>query len=163
MILKNKGKFLETIINKSIQMLEINNEGLIYKMPVNSNLFEVNNNVIKAKLLNNTFCDYIGLYKGFYFEFEAKETEKEYFSVTNIRKNQYTKLKKVHENNGFAFILVYFHKYESLYVLNIIDILSLKNKKIPYEVFAEKYIKIDLDNGNINFNKIFNHLINYTL
>ncbi|ALD66177.1 Holliday junction resolvase RecU [Spiroplasma cantharicola] len=161
MIIKNKGMYLETIINNSISILDENN-GFIYKMPINNNIISINNNIITARLKRNYFCDYIGLWKGIYLEFEAKETEKDYFNLNNLKQQQFEKLTLVNKNNGCAFILVYFHLYEKIFFIHISELSNIKNKKIPYQYFKENFLEINFSGINFNFNDIFNHLINYT-
>ncbi|WP_338985442.1 Holliday junction resolvase RecU [Spiroplasma endosymbiont of Diplazon laetatorius] len=162
MIIKNKGMYLETIINNSINLLN-DQKGFIYKMPVNNNIISIEDNIVTARLNKNSFCDYIGLWNGLYLEFEAKETEKEFFNLSNIKKHQLEKLELVNKNGGCAFLLVYFHLYDEIYFLHIKDLDKLNNKKIPYDYFKDNFFKVDFSGINFDFNIIFNHLISYTL
>ncbi|AGR41962.1 Holliday junction resolvase RecU [Spiroplasma diminutum] len=161
MILKNKGMYLETLINNSINRLDENN-ALIYKMPISNNILSVENNIITARLNKNYFCDYIGLWNGFYLEFEAKETEMEFFNLRNIKKHQLNKLEKVKNNKGIGFLLIYFHIYEKLFLLNISDLKNIKTQKIPFKYFQDNFLEIDISGIYFDFNILFNHLINYT-
>ncbi|WP_100916370.1 Holliday junction resolvase RecU [Spiroplasma floricola] len=161
MIIKNKGMYLEMIINNSINSLDPT-KGFIYKMPINNNIISVENNIVTARLNKNYFCDYIGLWKGIYIEFEAKETEKDFFNLNNIKKHQIEKLNLVNKNNGSGFIIVYFHLYEKLFFLHINEIKKMENKKIPYNYFKDNFFEISFSGIKFDFNQIFNHLINYT-
>ncbi|AUM62498.1 Holliday junction resolvase RecU [Spiroplasma monobiae] len=161
MIIKNKGMYLETIINNSISLLE-NQYGFIYKMPLSNNIISIDDNVVTARLNKNPFCDYIGLWKGIYIEFEAKETEKDFFNLNNIKKHQLEKLKLVDLNNGAAFLIIYFHNQEKMYFLHIKDIVNLKTKKIPIDYFKDNCFEISSNGISFNFNDLFNHLISYT-
>ncbi|QHX36496.1 Holliday junction-specific endonuclease [Spiroplasma sp. BIUS-1] len=132
-------------------------------MPVNNSIISIEDNIVTARLNKNYFCDYIGLWNGVYLEFEAKETEKEFFNLNNIKKNQLEKLLLVDKNSGCGFILIYFHLYEKLFLLNIRELKELKNKKIPFSYFQDNFLEINLNGINFDFNEIFNHLVSYTL
>ncbi|AKU80102.1 Holliday junction resolvase RecU [Spiroplasma turonicum] len=162
MILKNKGLFLETIINNSIKNDDYEKGYLIYKMPINSKLINCEGNIVKSILETNYFCDYIGIYNGFYIEFEAKETEKTYFNLNNIKSNQKNKMYKVIENKGIAFVLIYFHIYNEIFLIDANDLKNFNKTKIEYDFFNNNIKKINFDNGKIDFNYVFNHLISYT-
>ncbi|WP_339029495.1 Holliday junction resolvase RecU [Spiroplasma endosymbiont of Cantharis nigra] len=161
MILKNKGMYLETIINNSISIIE-ENSGFIYKIPINNNIISVKDNIITARLKKNFFCDYIGLWKGAYLEFEAKESEKDYFNLNNLSQKQFEKLRLVNKNYGLAFLIIYFHLYEKIYIIHINQLENIKIKKIPYQYFKDNFLEISFSGISFNFNDIFNHLINYT-
>ncbi|WP_408630941.1 Holliday junction resolvase RecU [Mesoplasma melaleucae] len=73
------------------------------------------------------------MYKGLYFEFEAKETYKEYFYFHLIRKNQNTKLKLVADYKGIAFLIIYFGNYEEFFLVDYLTLLNWVNKnKKPF-------------------------------
>ncbi|ARU92026.1 Holliday junction-specific endonuclease [Spiroplasma clarkii] len=143
MILKNKGMYLETIINNSISV-NASKHLLIQKMPLSGSIFEVNNSVIKARLTKHTFCDYVGLFHGHYLEFDAKETELNYFSLSNIKTKQLEKLKTVAELSGLAFIVVYFHKIDKYFGLTYKEITQFQTKKYHLNGLFNMVLKFTL-------------------
>ncbi|QEH61620.1 recombination protein U [Spiroplasma chinense] len=158
MIIKNKGMFLETVLNTNIEDYE--KEGLlIRKMPVNSSIIEVNKNIITSKAKKNDLCDYIGLYKGIYIEFEAKETELDYFNLNNLKENQRSKLNTIFQLGGASFLIVYFHKENSFFGLPIQMLTKNLKKKIPYQWFIENGYLLEFDNLKLNIITFINHLI----
>lgn len=153
MILNNKGMFLEEILNRWCEHINENDLGYVSKTSINHSIFEVKQNVIKSVIKNNNNCDYIGILNSRYIEFEAKESEKEYFNLNNIKKHQLEKLMKINDLNGIAFIIVYFHQFNSFYLLNIEQIKQLytyKTKKIPITWFEEFGIELHLDGLILN-------------
>ncbi|ASP28568.1 Holliday junction-specific endonuclease [Spiroplasma corruscae] len=162
MILKNKGMFLEVLINNSIKKINQDNLAFILKMPIDSNIISYDSNIIKSSLKINNFCDYVGIFNGIYIEFEAKETEKKYFPLQNIKPNQVKKLNKINEHKGISFVLIYFHIFNEIFLMPSIHIKEFKVKKIPYEYFCSNYQKINFENGFIDLISIINHLISYT-
>ncbi|AXK51415.1 Holliday junction resolvase RecU [Spiroplasma alleghenense] len=157
-LILNKGMFLETIINHANEYYNDNNLALISKINVNINLIKVENKQItKANFTKNFNCDYIGVYKGVYLEFEAKETYKDYFSIVNLKPEQRKKLARVREHLGVAFLIIYFHNFNKYFIVDIEKIINLdsKDKKIPvswleengYELFMNKNIVLDYLNG----------------
>ncbi|WP_342269166.1 Holliday junction resolvase RecU [Spiroplasma endosymbiont of Aspidapion aeneum] len=147
MILNNRGMFLESVINNSIENNKDNNNYLLAKTSVTNKIISIDtDNFVKAKLLKNDFCDYIGVYKGTYLEIEAKETELEYFNLSNIKKHQFKKLTNVSKHNGVALIFIYFHENENIYVVDIKQFIELNIRKIPLEWFNENCYSVKIDN-----------------
>ncbi|AAT75560.1 recombination protein U [Mesoplasma florum L1] len=162
--IKNQGMFLETLLNITHQKYIDNNDCVVSKIPTNIiPITTKNNQITSAKFKDSLNCDYIGAYKGTYFEFEAKETYKDYFDFHLIRKNQNEKLKLVLNNKGIAFIIVYFGNYEEFFLVNYLTLINWvnKNKKtIPYEWFLDNAYQVYLDNEfKLNYLPKLNFLI----
>ncbi len=160
MILKNKGLYLESVINYTLEKYSNDSLAYFYKIPLNSTLISVDNNILKSKLTKNIFCDYIGIYKGAYIEFEAKETELDYFNLSNIKKSQFEKLEIVSKNSGVSFIVVYFHKYDKYYGLSWSSLLNFNTKKISFDWFERNGFEIFFDGRSLGLIDFINHLIN---
>ncbi|HEY8406161.1 MAG TPA: Holliday junction resolvase RecU [Acholeplasma sp.] len=94
--------------------------------------------------------DFNGIYKGYYIDFDAKETNsKTSFPLSNIHHHQIEHLKDVHQHGGIAFLIVQWKQYNEYYLVTITDLLpwwegSQKDgrKSIPYHFFKEKGIPI---------------------
>jgi len=160
MILKNKGLYLETIINNNINDW-IDKNIYIQKMSISSSIISVEENILKAKINKNFFCDYCGIYNGQYLEFEAKETSLEYFSLHNIKKNQIEKLNLVQRFKGLSFIIIFFHNYNTFFGVSLSQINNFQTKKISYNWFLDNAYQIKMINLNLQLEKFLNHLINY--
>ncbi|ASZ08961.1 Holliday junction resolvase RecU [Mesoplasma chauliocola] len=162
--IKNQGMFLETLLNITHQKYLDNNECLVSKIPTSIiPISTKNNQITSAKFYSSMNCDYIGVYKGLYFEFEAKETYKEYFDFHLIRKNQKNKMNLVIQNKGIAFLIIYFGSYEEFFLIDYFTLLNWtnKNKKsIPYEWFIDNAYQLYLDNEfKLNYLPKINFLI----
>ncbi|WP_434325599.1 Holliday junction resolvase RecU [Mycoplasma leachii] len=163
--LKNRGQYLETILNITNQKYLDENLCVVSKIPTNINLININNKVItNATFKDNFNCDYIGVYNGLYFEFDAKETSKDEFNFNAIRKNQQQKLNLVSKNKGLAFIILYFSKYDDFYIISynkLIEYIKNNKKTIPRSWITKNCQELFLTNKlKLDYLKHFNHLIN---
>ncbi|ATZ17440.1 Holliday junction-specific endonuclease [Williamsoniiplasma luminosum] len=142
--LNQQGMFLETILNLTHEKFKIDNECLVIKIPTNWVITKANDH----SFLKHEACDYIGNYQGYYFEFEAKETYKNFFDWKMIRKSQILKMNQIIQNQGIAFLIIYFGEHDSFY---FVDYLFLKTwvetnqQHIPYEWFELNTQKIYLN------------------
>ncbi|MDR2636261.1 MAG: Holliday junction resolvase RecU [Mycoplasmataceae bacterium] len=137
MVYNNRGMFAEEIINRSISYFQ----GKVYieKRELKIKIIKSqNNDLIVGKLLGKSFVDYFGFYNQIHFEFEVKQTEKEYFDINLIKKHQLEHLKNISALGVKSFIIVYMYKYDKFYVIpylllqQYID--DANRQKIPVEV-----------------------------
>lgn len=92
--------------------------------------------------------DFNGVYKGFYIDFDAKETNsKTSMPLKNVHPHQVDHLKNVERQNGIAFLIVHFKKYNEYFLLpfKVLERFweNQKNvedgrKSIPYSVFQQE-------------------------
>lgn len=141
----NRGMGLEADINCTNEYYLLKNIASIYKKPTPITIAKVDysNQVIKeAYFKTPSTTDYNGIYKGKYIDFEAKETNLEYFPVSNIHAHQIKHLKTILDMGGISFIIVRFNKKNEVYLLMTEDFItfidSSKRKSIPYEYFKTK-------------------------
>ncbi|AGM25304.1 Holliday junction resolvase RecU [Spiroplasma chrysopicola] len=114
----NRGMFLETLINYTINEYQSKNIALFNKRPVNIIPLVKNGAIIeKGYFKEKSTCDYYGLFRGTYVEFEAKETFKEKFNLALLKKHQLEQLFSVTDHGGISFIVVYFHLYHRFFLL----------------------------------------------
>ncbi|UKS54200.1 Holliday junction resolvase RecU [Mycoplasma feriruminatoris] len=163
--LKNKGQYLETILNITNQKYLDENMCVVTKIPTNINLIKINNKIItNATFKDNFNCDYIGVYNGLYFEFDAKETSKDEFNFNAIRKNQQQKLDLVTKNKGLAFIILYFSQYDDFYLISysqLKEYIKANKKTIPRSWIISNCKELFLTNKlKLDYLKHFDHLIN---
>ena len=85
---KNRGMFLENIINDSNTYYNSNDKCLIYKKPTPIKILHLDystNKITNAFFETQSTLDYNGVYKGYYIEFDAKECHnKTSFPLSNI-------------------------------------------------------------------------------
>ena len=154
---KNKGMFLEDVINNTNEYYRLNNIALIYKKPTPIQIVKLSIDkkyIEKAFFKEKSTTDYNGIYKGKYIDFEAKEcTSTTSFPSKNIKEYQLNHLTKVNDFRGIGFIIFYFTKIEKFYLLYINEINDYiknnsKRSSIPLTYFKEKNHEITL---NLNF------------
>lgn len=148
---KNRGMFLENIINDSCTYYNSIDKCLIYKKPTPIKVLNVSyptnkSHVIdKAVYFNISTLDYNGIYRGKYIEFDAKECRNETsFPLTNIKEHQINHIRKVIKQNGIVFLIIYMN--DEFYLLkgeNLIEFIDQNDRKsIKYEYIKEKGYKI---------------------
>lgn len=146
----NRGMNLENDINITNEYYRNNNIAIIYKKPTSITIKKVdysNNDMIcEAYFKTPSTTDYNGIYKGYYIDFEAKETRnKTNFPLSNIHNHQIEHLKKIHEHGGIGFLIIKFTLLNKIYYLKIEDLISFinnnKQKSIPI-AFFDKFGKI---------------------
>lgn len=146
---KNRGMTLESEINDSNVYYREEDIAIIYKKPTPIKIVKVDYPSRNKATIKEAFftvpstTDYNGLYKGYYIDFEAKETRsKTSFSLNNIHPHQIKHLEKIHKHNGIAFLIVRFTTLNETYLLKIedfLDYLKDTNKKsIPIDYFRKK-------------------------
>ena len=155
---KNRGMTLEEELNITNKYYIDNNIAFIYKKPtpikVVKAIFENNIRVIKEAYYSEpSTTDYNGIYKGYYIDYEAKETTNNTsFPLANIHKHQIKHIRNVENNKGICFLIIRFTKLNKTYLLAAKDfLLFLDNenrKSIPIDyiekngyLIKDKYIK----------------------
>lgn len=166
----NRGMSLENDINLSNEYYKDNNIAFIYKKPTPIQIVKVNypsrdKAIIKeAYFKEPSTTDYNGLYKGKYIDFEAKETNKTSFPISNIHQHQIEHIKNIHNNGGICFIIIRFNKINTTYLLNSSDFLNFinteKRKSIPLSYIQEKATVISLKySPRLDYIKIIDKLM----
>ena len=112
---KNRGMFLENILNDSNTYYNSNDKCLIYKKPTPIKVLKVSYPTNKSHLIDKAVyssistLDYNGIYKGKYIEFDAKECHnKTSFPLANIKDHQIDHIRRVIKQQGIVFISLSF-------------------------------------------------------
>ena len=142
---KNKGMFLEDVINNTNEYYRLNNIALIYKKPTPIQIVKLSTDkkyIEKAFFKEKSTTDYNGIYKGKYIDFEAKETKlKSSFPLNNIHEHQIRHLNQISKHGGIGFIIVRFTTLNETYLLRNEDLFNFlknsKRKSIPLSYFKE--------------------------
>lgn len=162
-ITSRRGMNLEEIINTTNQYYLYEDLAVIYKKPLPITISKIDKNngypvISKAYFSAKSTTDYNGVYKGRYIDFDTKETSNvKYFPLSNLHEHQYEHLQRVQRCKGIAFLIIWFTKYDEIYLVFIEDFVNYvennKSKNVPYT-----YIK---ENGHLltyQFNKPLNYL-----
>ena len=165
----NRGMNLEGDLNLTNLYYLNNNIASIYKKPTPIKLVKVDYpsrkeaKITEAYFMTPSTTDYNGIYKGKYIDFEAKETAGTSFPLENIHSHQIKHLNTIYDMGGIGFIIVYFSKYSSIYLLTIEKfnefINTNKRKSIPLEYFKENGYLINYKyNPRIDYLKIIDDI-----
>ena len=168
---KNRGMTLEGELNDSNDYYRVIEKAYIYKKPTPIKITKVDYPSRDKAVIKEAFftipstTDYNGLYKGYYIDFEAKETQsKTSFSLSNIHPHQIKHLENIDKNGGIAFLIVRFTTINETYLLmakDFLDFLKEKERKsIPLTYFKEKaYLLKDNYRPKIDYLKIIDNLL----
>lgn len=164
----NRGMGLENDINETNKYYIAYDIALIYKKPTPIRITKTD---YKAMRVTDGFfespstLDYNGVYKGYYIEFDAKETKsKTSFTINNIHNHQIEYIKKVLKHNGIVFLIVRFSLLNKDYILKGEDLISYINstdkKSIPLEYFEKNCYKLEIKFApRLDYIKIVDKLI----
>ncbi len=152
---KNRGMSLESDINLSNEYYRNIDKAYIYKKPTPIKITKVDYPSRDKTVIKEAFftvpstTDYNGLYKGFYIDFEAKETtSKTSFPLANIHKHQINHIRNVINNGGIGFLIVRFTNLDKSFVLMGKDFIEYidnnERKSIPLDYFEDKGYLIEL-------------------
>ena len=168
---KNRGMTLESEINSSNEYYREIDKAYIYKKPTPIKITKVDYpsrdkaTIKEAFFTTPSTTDYNGIYKGYYIDFEAKETtSKTSFALANIHKHQIKHLENIYKHGGIAFLIIRFTKLNETYLLpEDVFINYYKNtdkKSIPNTFFKENaYLIKDGYRPRIDYLKIVDELI----
>lgn len=108
----NRGLDLEKDLNQSNKVYQELKIALVHKKPTPIKVVQVagdkhDHRITKAYYTIPSTTDYCGIYKGYYIDYEAKETtSKTRFDFALIHQHQYDHLLDVYYHGGIAFIIV---------------------------------------------------------
>lgn len=130
MFYSNRGMYLETLINYTIEKYNSQQKTLIFK---NSLPLVIKDN--KFRFLTQGTVDYHGTFLGKYLCFEAKMTKLKYLPWNNIKEHQWNFLVTAFHLKALSFIIIYFDMYDEYYLVFTKDLIPLKiiNEKITYQ------------------------------
>ena len=161
----NRGMNLESLINQANLYYKENDIALIYKKPTPIGIKHTNyqNKTISGFFKDQSTLDYNGIYKGYYIDFDAKETNsKTSFPLSNIHPHQLEHIKGVIRHGGISFLIISINNEIYLFDgLDLISFITLSDRKsIPYEYIKEKGIKIEIKvSPTLNYIKALDLLI----
>lgn len=149
-----RGSILEEMINNTISIYRKKNLALIQKIPTPIVPTKINSKgqIILAYFDKKSTVDYIGVVQEIPVCFDAKECDKNAFSLQNIHAHQIAFMRDFEKQGGASFLLILFKTINKVYYMrfNELDrILRLKQKSFKIDSLDEKYF-IDIK-GKIKF------------
>ncbi len=138
---KNRGMWLEHIINDSNTFYINKDKAIIYKKPTPIKVLDVSYPTRKTTVINKAVfesistLDYNGIYKGKYIEFDAKECKgKTSFPLSNIKNHQIEHIKNILRHKGIVFLIIFMNN--NFFLLKGEDLINFINnntrKSMPY-------------------------------
>lgn len=115
-----RGSMLEELINLTNSKYREKGMALIQKIPTPItpiNIDKEHRHITLAYFEQKSTVDYIGVVQGVPVCFDAKECAVDTFNMNNVHEHQVAFMKEFEEQNGIAFLLIYYKKYEAYYYL----------------------------------------------
>lgn len=127
----NRGMSLEEDINDSnISYLRLE-RAVIHKKPTPIQIVNVDYPKRSAAVIKEAYfrqastTDYNGVYRGFYLDFEAKETKNKLsFPLKNFHQHQITHMDQCLKQNGICFVILRFSSINRLFLLEAEQLLT---------------------------------------
>jgi recombination protein U len=111
---------LEEMINITNSKYREKKLALIQKIPTPItpiNIDKESRQISLAYFEQKSTVDYIGVVQGIPVCFDAKECAGDTFSLNNVHEHQLLFMNEFEEQNGVAFLLIYFKKHETYYYM----------------------------------------------
>lgn len=173
----NRGMSFEKMINETNEYYLKNDIAIIHKKPIPIQIVKVDYPSRSGAVIKEAYykvpstTDYNGIYKGFYIDFEAKETKnKTSFPFSNIHPHQIKHLEDIKKHKGISFLLIFFKVHdeiyllESKYVTSFYDRSSDGRKSITYNEIKENgYIVKEGYAPRIDYLKVVDEIIKKSL
>lgn len=120
----NRGMSLEKDLNLTNQQYLVENIAVIHKKPTPIQVVKVDYPKREAARISEAYyrrsstTDYNGVYRGYYLDFEAKETKnKTSFPLNNFHEHQIEHMKQSSEHGGICFTIVRFSTLDQLFFM----------------------------------------------
>ena len=155
----NRGMTLEKELNLTNQQYRDRNIAVIHKKPTPIQVVKVNYpkraaaKITEAYYRKSSTTDYNGVYKGYYLDFEAKETKnKTMFPLANFHEHQINHIIQASEHGGICFTIVRFSTLDEIFLMDASFIKKwwdqqfeeTGRKSIPYSAIRKECIDIPI-------------------
>jgi recombination protein U len=156
--MSNQGQEFEDLIEwANVQYYE-REQAVIQKIPTpwkverKYNIHTGKSEIVSAFPEHKSTVDFGGTAKGRSIWFDAKVTKnRTSFPIKNIKEHQIEFLRRVHEQGGIAFLLVFSQSQNKTWYLSILDLLVFmeneKRQSLPFTWFNEKCPEVNSKNG----------------
>jgi recombination protein U len=151
MLFKNKGMFIETLVNRTINYIYSNyhvdswtSKIMLEKRNIAIKVTKKNGSRVEGYLQEKSFLDYFGFIEGEYFEIECKETRKGFIYKSIIRENQKERIRLLNLYSINNFLLINFISHERIFLIRAKDFLDIKKSRIAIEEIENISYSIDI-------------------
>ena len=127
----DRGMSLEHEINKSNAYYLSQGIAVVHKKPTPISIVKVDYPKRSAAVIREAYfsrastTDYNGVYKGYYIDFDAKETkDRTAFPLRNFHRHQVEHMRECVRQGGICFALIKFVKTNQIYVFKATDLFS---------------------------------------
>lgn len=126
----NKGMYIEELVNKTIAFYIDNKICFLEKRNLDIKIIKNDKNIIIGKLLSKSYVDYFGLVNQKFVSFEAKQTNTNFFNLSQIKNHQFEHLKLINSFKGYSFLLLHFYQFDKTFLIDFGYVEDLKSKKL---------------------------------
>lgn len=122
-----RGSVLEEALNITNEKYRQEKLALVQKIPTPITPMEIDrerHHITLAYFEQKSTVDYIGNVQGVPVCFDAKECATDTFPLQNIHAHQMNYMREFEEQNGVAFLIIYFSKAEEYYYVPFRDVLT---------------------------------------
>lgn len=114
-----RGSQFERLINLTNEKYRELRLALVQKIPTPITPVEIDDNrhITLAYFEQRSTVDYIGAVQGYAVCFDAKECKSNSFALSNVHEHQFGFMKDFEEQQGIAFLLIYFTKADKMYYM----------------------------------------------
>lgn len=126
-----RGSALEELVNKTNEQYREKHLALIQKIPTPITPIEIDkasHHITLAYFEQKSTVDYIGAVQGIPVCFDAKECKTDTFPLANIHAHQIQFMKDFEEQEGIAFLLLYFSHRDTFYYLRLSELLYYEER-----------------------------------
>lgn len=168
-----RGMALEEEINQSNQYYLSRNIAVVHKKPTPVQVVKVDYpqrsaaRITEAYFRHASTTDYNGVYRGYYLDFEAKETRNKHsFPLTNFHEHQVQHMEACLNQEGIAFILLKFSAHNRVFLLKAQAFITFwreketRSKSLPLTYVEKHGIEIPYGiNPPLDYIKVIDRLI----
>lgn len=144
----NRGMSFEAVINDSNAYYLAHEIAVIHKKPTPIQVVRVDYpkrsraKIVEAYYRQASTTDYSGVYKGYYIDFEAKETrQKTSMPMKNFHAHQIKHMKNVVQQQGICFVLLHFSTLRETYLLPAPALIAFHDGKTAKQSIPIEYIR----------------------
>ncbi len=147
---KNRGMFLESIINKTIVVYAKNNVGIFHKKSLPIIFSKIKREgqslkVEKGRVTAKSTTDYYGIFQGKFVAFEAKSTKLKSLPLANIKEHQSRYLKQIHLHGGISFYIISYSTYNEFFLIEFIAMEEIEGKSLNIDIARKIGYKLELE------------------
>lgn len=144
----SRGMQLETLLNHTNEYYRNRKQAVIHKKPTPIQIVSVHYPKRSAAVITEAYfrqastTDYNGVYKGYYLDFEAKETKnKTSFPLRNIHSHQIQHMQECIDQKGIVFFILYFSSLQEYYFIEAQHIIKYLNTHKDNASIPIQYIR----------------------